>query len=53
MAYLLDFEKPLVDLEAKLRELRDFEADDGPIVWCNSSIAGGFFGYLRKTLQCT
>ena len=29
MAHLLDFEKPLVDLEAKLDELRAFEAEDG------------------------
>ena len=31
MAYLLDFEKPLADLEAKLRELRRFEAEDGTV----------------------
>ena len=31
MAHLLDFEKPLVDLENKLRELRAFEADDGTV----------------------
>ncbi|HYE94693.1 MAG TPA: acetyl-CoA carboxylase carboxyltransferase subunit alpha [Rubricoccaceae bacterium] len=31
MAYLLDFEKPLVDLENKLRELRAFEAEDGTV----------------------
>ena len=31
MAHLLDFEKPLVDLEAKLDELRAFEAEDGSV----------------------
>jgi acetyl-CoA carboxylase carboxyl transferase subunit alpha len=31
MAHLLDFEKPLVDLENKLRELRAFEAEDGTV----------------------
>src|SRR5687768_15926529 len=31
MAYLLDFEKPLADLEEKLRELRRFEAEDGTV----------------------
>ncbi len=31
MAHLLDFEKPLADLEAKLQELRRFEADDGTV----------------------
>jgi acetyl-CoA carboxylase carboxyl transferase subunit alpha len=31
MAQLLDFEKPLVDLENKLRELRAFEAEDGTV----------------------
>lgn len=31
MAHLLDFEKPLADLEAKLAELRRFEADDGTV----------------------
>ncbi len=31
MAHLLDFEKPLADLEAKLRELRRFEAEDGTV----------------------
>ena len=31
MAYLLDFEKPLVDLEDKLRELRAFQAEDGTV----------------------
>ena len=31
MAHLLDFEKPLADLEAKLAELRQFEADDGSV----------------------
>ncbi|MEL6616376.1 MAG: acetyl-CoA carboxylase carboxyltransferase subunit alpha [Bacteroidota bacterium] len=29
--HLLDFEKPLVDLETKLNELRTFEADDGTV----------------------
>ncbi|MEM1054081.1 MAG: acetyl-CoA carboxylase carboxyltransferase subunit alpha [Bacteroidota bacterium] len=29
--HLLDFEKPLVDLETKLQELRTFEADDGTV----------------------
>ena len=28
---LLDFERPLADLEQKLRELRQFEADDGTV----------------------
>ncbi len=31
MAHLLDFEKPLADLEAKLQELRRFEAEDGTV----------------------
>ena len=31
MAHLLDFEKPLADLETKLRELRLFEAEDGTV----------------------
>ena len=31
MAHLLDFEKPLADLEAKLNELRQFEATDGTV----------------------
>ncbi|HEX8386243.1 MAG TPA: acetyl-CoA carboxylase carboxyltransferase subunit alpha [Rubricoccaceae bacterium] len=31
MAHLLDFEKPLADLESKLQELRRFEADDGTV----------------------
>ena len=31
MATLLDFEKPLADLEAKLQELRQFEAEDGTV----------------------
>ena len=31
MAHLLDFEKPLADLEAKLAELRRFEAEDGAV----------------------
>ena len=31
MAYLLDFEKPLVDLEDKLHELRAFQAEDGTV----------------------
>ncbi len=31
MAYLLDFEKPLVDLENKLHELRAFQAEDGTV----------------------
>ncbi len=31
MAYLLEFEKPLVDLEDKLRELRAFQAEDGTV----------------------
>ena len=31
MAHLLDFEKPLADLEAKLQELRQFEVDDGTV----------------------
>ena len=31
MAHLLDFEKPLADLEAKLSELRAFEAEDGSV----------------------
>ncbi len=31
MAHLLDFEKPLADLEAKLDELRRFEAEDGAV----------------------
>jgi acetyl-CoA carboxylase carboxyl transferase subunit alpha len=31
LAHLLDFEKPLADLEAKLRELRRFEAEDGTV----------------------
>lgn len=31
MAHLLDFEKPLADLEAKLQELRQFEAEDGTV----------------------
>jgi acetyl-CoA carboxylase carboxyl transferase subunit alpha len=31
MAHLLDFEKPLVDLENKLRELRAFVAEDGTV----------------------
>ncbi|MGB3544132.1 acetyl-CoA carboxylase carboxyltransferase subunit alpha [Rubrivirga sp.] len=31
MAHLLDFEKPLADLEAKLAELRAFEADDDAV----------------------
>jgi len=31
MSALLDFEKPLADLEAKLRELRRFEAEDGTV----------------------
>ncbi|HYG66638.1 MAG TPA: acetyl-CoA carboxylase carboxyltransferase subunit alpha, partial [Anaeromyxobacteraceae bacterium] len=31
MPHLLDFEKPLVDLENKLRELRAFEAEDGTV----------------------
>ena len=31
MAHLLDFEKPLADLEAKLTELRRFEAEDGAV----------------------
>ncbi|OZC03246.1 acetyl-CoA carboxylase carboxyltransferase subunit alpha [Rubricoccus marinus] len=29
--HLLEFEKPLVDLETKLRELRTFEAEDGTV----------------------
>ena len=29
--HLLDFEKPLADLETKLNELRDFEAEDGTV----------------------
>ncbi|MEM6326763.1 MAG: acetyl-CoA carboxylase carboxyltransferase subunit alpha [Bacteroidota bacterium] len=29
--HLLDLEKPLVDLESKLQELRTFEADDGTV----------------------
>ncbi len=29
--HLLEFEKPLVDLETKLRELRSFEAEDGTV----------------------
>ncbi|HIL58562.1 MAG TPA: acetyl-CoA carboxylase carboxyl transferase subunit alpha, partial [Rhodothermales bacterium] len=29
--HLLEFEKPLVDLETKLNELRTFEADDGTV----------------------
>jgi len=31
MAFLLDFEKPLVDLEDKLHELRAFQAEDGTV----------------------
>jgi acetyl-CoA carboxylase carboxyl transferase subunit alpha len=31
MAHLLDFEKPLADLETKLAELRQFEAEDGTV----------------------
>ena len=31
MAHLLEFEKPLVDLEDKLRELREFQAEDGTV----------------------
>ncbi len=31
MAHLLDFEKPLADLETKLQELRRFEAEDGTV----------------------
>ena len=31
MSYLLEFEKPLVDLENKLRELRAFQAEDGTV----------------------
>ena len=31
MAHLLDFEKPLADLEAKLAELRRFEAEDAAV----------------------
>ena len=31
MAHLLEFEKPLVDLESKLAELRQFEAEDGTV----------------------
>ncbi len=31
MAHLLDFEKPLADLEAKLAELRRFDAEDGAV----------------------
>jgi acetyl-CoA carboxylase carboxyl transferase subunit alpha len=31
MAHLLDFEKPLADLEAKLDELRRFDAEDGAV----------------------
>ncbi|MEM0964328.1 MAG: acetyl-CoA carboxylase carboxyltransferase subunit alpha, partial [Bacteroidota bacterium] len=31
MAHLLDFEKPLADLETKLSELRAFEAEDGAV----------------------
>ncbi len=31
MAHLLDFEKPLADLETKLAELRAFEADDDAV----------------------
>ena len=31
MAHLLDFEKPLADLEAKLDELRAFQAEDGSV----------------------
>ena len=31
MAHLLDFEKPLADLESKLAELRAFEADDDAV----------------------
>lgn len=31
MAHLLDFEKPLADLEEKLQELRTFEAEDGTV----------------------
>ena len=31
MAHLLDFERPLADLEAKLDELRSFEAEDGAV----------------------
>ena len=31
MAHLLDFEKPLADLESKLQELRRFEAEDGTV----------------------
>ncbi len=30
-SHLLDFEKPLADLESKLRELRAFEAEDGAV----------------------
>ncbi|MEO0557517.1 MAG: acetyl-CoA carboxylase carboxyltransferase subunit alpha [Bacteroidota bacterium] len=31
MAHLLEFEKPLADLESKLAELRQFEAEDGTV----------------------
>ena len=31
MAHLLEFEKPLADLETKLAELRQFEAEDGTV----------------------
>ncbi|MFN3597827.1 MAG: acetyl-CoA carboxylase carboxyltransferase subunit alpha [Rubricoccaceae bacterium] len=31
MSFLLDFEKPLADLEAKLRELRAFQDEDGTV----------------------
>jgi acetyl-CoA carboxylase carboxyl transferase subunit alpha len=31
MVHLLDFEKPLADLEAKLQELRRFEVEDGTV----------------------
>lgn len=31
MSYLLEFEKPLVDLENKLHELRAFQAEDGTV----------------------
>ena len=39
MAHLLDFEKPLVDLEAKLDELRAFEAEDGSVDLSSQIIA--------------
>lgn len=31
MAHLLDFEKPLADLESKLAELREYQAEDGAV----------------------